>query len=66
MNELATLTVCDTAPLHIPVDVAKWERFLAAAETLGRSADTLLGESIDLCLDTTIAVATRRERDINT
>lgn len=62
-GSVATLAVNSSTPLEFNVDPTKWERFIAAAEVIGKSPERLIAEAIDLCADTAIAMAAHVRRD---
>ena len=63
MNVPASLVVESDSPIEFSVDREKWRAFLAATEIVGQSPEKLLSESIDLCMDTVIGLATHMQRE---
>jgi hypothetical protein len=63
MNVTATLVVESDSPIEFSVEQEKWRAFLEASEIVGRSPEKLLSESIDLCMDTAIGLATHMQRE---
>jgi hypothetical protein len=48
------------ATLKISIPVERLQMLHLAADTLGRSVDDLLREAVELCVDTTVALAVHK------
>jgi hypothetical protein len=48
------------ATLKVPISVERLQMLQLAADTLGRTVDDLLQEAVELCVDTTVALAVHK------